>query len=93
MESLQQTRDCVSQFCLNCQSVGSVASTVLWFKNREQLTINIVYSTFQTLNNGTSSKYDNMLLIHSTIDDILGEYMCIINNTIGQAEDTISLTG
>ena len=49
--------------------------------------------TVQTLNNGTSSKYDNMLLIHSTIDDILGEYMCIINNTIGQAEDTISLTG
>ena len=93
VESLQQMRDCGSQFCLNCQSTGSVATSVLWSKNREQLTMNSVFSSVQILEDGITSTYNNKLLINSAVDDILGEYKCIINNTLGLAEDTILLTG
>ena len=96
VQSLQQTGECGSTFCLSCVSTGSIASVVHWMKNGELLNGNNlydVYSTVQKLKDGTTSTYDNMLLIDSAVDVILGEYLCIVSNTIGEDEGSLALNG
>lgn len=96
VQSLQQTEQCGSAFCLSCISTGSVASFVDWMKNGELLNTNgrnNIYSTVQLLKDSTTSTYENMLLVDSIVDIILGEYLCVVSNTIGEDEGSLELNG
>ena len=44
--------------------------------------MNSVFSSVQILEDGTTSTYNNKFLINSAVDDILGEYKCIMKSTL-----------
>ena len=70
-------------FMVNCTSTGSVATAVRWFKSGQLLTSGILYEMVQILRDGVTSKYNNLLLVHTPfINERTGEYRCEVSNNI-----------
>ncbi len=52
-----------------------------------------VYTTSQRLTNGTASAYENTLAVRAEPRDLDGTYTCGVVNTIGTAEQSITIYG
>lgn len=74
--------DNTSTFVLNCTSVGSPATTVIWTKDSEILSD---FSVHQILRDGSTSTYDTFLTADSSPDELVGTYTCSVLNSAGQS--------
>ena len=83
-----------TSFTLNCTSIGSPASVVMWSKDGTLLHITDSYQTTQIMVDGSSATYYNLLTVNSEPQDLLGTYGCSVLNTIGVSNvETISIEG
>ena len=59
-----------------------------WERDGEELYQNDTanYEFSQTLVDRTTSTYNNTLTINGTIEDVVGEYSCIVSNTLGTSD-------
>lgn len=81
-------------FSLNCSSLGSPPTTVVWMKDDEVLTANETYTTAQYLRDGVASEYDSILMIRSPMSEIMGTYTCLVENSLGlPSKETLTLEG
>ena len=69
-----------SVFTLNCTSVDSPATTVIWTKDNELLSD---YPLYQTLRDGVTATYDNLVEINVALDGLVGAYSCSVLNSAG----------
>lgn len=69
-----------SVFTLNCTSMGSPATTVIWTKDSELLSD---YPLFQILRDGVTATYDNLAEINVDLDGLVGTYSCNVLNSAG----------
>lgn len=91
VSSLQLGISSNSPLALNCSSVGSPAFTVVWTKDGSTLPNDLVYTTTQTLMDGTTAAYDNLLEISGQYSTIVGLYSCIIHDSLGRNSAPASL--
>ena len=82
-----------SIFTLNCTSTGSPATTVIWTKDGEQLSMDRVYETFQFLESRLTATYVNHLSVNSGPYGVTGEYNCIVENSLGNTSEITLVTG
>ena len=63
----------------------------------DNLTINVdgqVYDTFQILREGTTSSYDNLLVVWiSDVNEHSGQYGCTVRNSFGSAMQETTFLG
>ncbi len=69
-----------SVFTLNCTSMGSPATTVIWTKDSELLSD---YPLYQILRDGVIATYDNFAEINVDLDGLVGTYSCNVLNSAG----------
>lgn len=86
VSSLEQTPSMT--FSLNCSSSGSPATSVVWKRDGNVVTLNISYVATQFLRNSERATFDNTLLVQLSIADILGNYTCVVQNKISPASST-----
>ena len=81
-----------SVFTLNCISMDSPATTVIWTKDGEVLS---GYVTYQILRDGRTATYDSFLNIEAaTPDELIGTYTCRVLNSAGQSNmEQINIQG
>jgi hypothetical protein len=65
--------------------------TVVWTKDGSTLPNDLVYTTSQTLRDGTTASYDNLLEVSDRYSAIVGEYSCIIHDSLGHNSAPASL--
>ena len=83
-----------SSFSLICMSSGSPPTEVSWAKNGLTLTANETYETIQVLKDAQLAVYDNILIVYSKPEEVLGNYTCSIDNSVSTvAEQTIAIEG
>lgn len=81
-------------FTLNCTSTGSPPTNVTWIKDDEVITDDDSYEVIQTLRDGVTTTYDNILKVHLSLSDIIGTYTCMIDNSVSTPiEQTIRIGG
>ena len=83
-------------FTLNCSSSGSAASEVSWSIDDRPLDTSgqPLYTTFQLLRDGTTSTYDNLLVISiSNVDEYSGQYGCSVRNGFGSVAQEANFSG
>ena len=66
-----------SVFTLNCTSMDSPATTVIWTKDSELLSD---YPLYQILRDGVTATYDSFVEINADLD---GTYSCSVLNSAG----------
>ena len=81
--SLDESDDVV--FTLNCTSTGSPPTNVTWIKDGEVITDGNSYEVIQTLRDGVTTTYDNVLKVHLHLSEIIGTYTCMIDNSVSSA--------
>ena len=91
--SLQRTTGHSPNFTLNCTSMGSPATTVIWRKDEMVLSSGGQYEMIQTLQDGVTATYNNILVVSGTPSALLGVYSCSILNEIGTATRNITING
>ena len=91
--SLQRTTRHSPNFTLNCTSTGSPATTVIWRKDEMVLSSGGQYEMIQTLQDGVTATYNNILVVSGTPSALLGVYSCSILNEIGTATRNITING
>ena len=91
--SLDKTSDYGSCFTLKCVSSGSPATTVHWKKDDHLLTGSDIYQMTQILQSGVTSMYYNLLTINSGPYAVIGDYSCVVSNSLGAADVNISIEG
>ena len=91
--SLQRTTGHSPNFTLNCTSTGSPATTVIWRKDEMVLSNGGQYEMTQTLQDGVTATYKNILAVSGTPSALLGVYSCSILNEIGTATRNITING
>ena len=91
--SLQRTTGHSPNFTLNCTSTGSPATTVIWRKDETVLSSGGQYEMIQTLQDGVTATYENILVVSGTPSALLGVYSCSILNEIGTATRNITING
>ena len=80
-----------SLFTLNCTSSNSPATTVIWSKDGELLSN---YFMYQTLRDGVTGTYDNVIEIDADISELAGLYSCSVLNSAGQSNvATVNVQG
>ena len=63
-------------------------------KDSSVLSNDETFQTSQTLRNGTTSTYDNFLMVDTGPIGVIGTYVCTVSNDISQdTEETITLIG
>ena len=69
-------------FTLNCSSSGSAATKVSWTLDGQPVnTDDQIYAVYQILRDGTTSSYDNLLVVlQKNVNDFSGQYSCTIIN-------------
>ena len=65
--------------------------TVVWTKDGSTLPNDLVYTTTQTLRDGTTASYDNLLEVSGHYSAIVGVYSCIIHDSLGRNSAPASL--
>ena len=93
ISSLDTTLDFGSLFTLSCVSSGSPASSVNWMKDGELLSEGGAYTISQTLQNGATSTYFNLLKVNSGPYAITGEYSCEVSNSLGTDARNVTIRG
>ena len=91
--SLQRTMEYSPNFTLNCNSMGSPATTVTWSRDGTVLARGEQYEMTQILQDGTTATYENILIVNGTPSTLLGIYSCNIRNDIGTATRNITIRG
>ena len=77
---------------VECNSSGGPATVVIWRKNGHLLDAR--YDQYQIIISGTSSKYQNILLLgQQPPGDIVGSYTCHVENSRGEDNKTTQLYG
>jgi hypothetical protein len=65
-----------------------------WMKDGEVITDDDSHEIIQTLKDGVTTTYDNILKIHLRLSEIIGTYTCIIDNSVSIAvEQTLTIGG
>ncbi len=84
-----------TSFTVNCTSTGSPATSVLWTKDGQLISAEEgVYDETQVLFDATTATYFNLLTVYAEPEDILGQYTCSVNNSIGiAATESITFEG
>ena len=74
-----------SYFTLNCSTSGSAATEVIWTDGGQPINADSrVHDTYQILRDGTTSSYDNLLVVaNGNINNNSGRYSCTVRNTFG----------
>ena len=82
-------------FTINCSSSASAATEVVWTKDSQLLNIDSrMYGTVQILREGTTSSYDNLLIVYgSDMNEHSGEYGCTVTNSFGSTTKTAAFHG
>ena len=81
-------------FTLNCTSTGSPPTNLTWTKDGQVITSDNNYEVIQTLRNGVTTTYDNILKVHSQLSEIVGTYTCMIDNSVSvTVERTLTIRG
>ena len=82
-------------FTLNCSSSSSAATEVVWTEDGQPINVDgQVYGTFQILREGTTSSYDNLLVVRiSDVNEHSGQYSCTVRNSFGSAMQETSFRG
>ena len=91
VSSLQLGVSSNSPLTLNCSSSGSPALTVVWTKDGSTLPNGLVFAATQTLRDGTTASYDNLLEVSGHYSAIVGVYSCIIHDSLGHNSLPVSL--
>ena len=79
-------------FTLNCTSTGSPPTNVTWIKDDDVISEDDSYEVIQTLRDGVTTTYDNILKVHLHLSEIIGTYTCMIDNSVSTpVEQTIKL--
>lgn len=65
--------------------------TVVWTKDGSTLPNDLVYTPTQTLRDGTTASYDNLLEVSGRYSAIGGMYSCIIHDSLGRNSAPASL--
>lgn len=76
---------------LNCTSTGSPALSVVWRKDGTSLTSSSAYMTTQTLRDGVSATYDNLLSVTAIPSELVGVYSCIVQDSLGRNSQTVTI--
>ena len=69
-----------SVFTLNCTSMDSPATTVIWTKDSELLSD---YPLHQILRDGVTATYDSFVEINADLGGLVGTYSCSVLNSAG----------
>lgn len=81
----------ITVFTLNCTSINSPATTVIWTKDREVVSDE---ESYQILRDGLTATFDNILVVNSTPDELMGTYSCSVLNSAGQSNvETLNVQG
>ena len=81
-------------FTLNCSSSGSPPTNVTWIKDGETVALNETFTTIQYLRDGTTARYDSILMISLQPSEVIGVYVCSVDNSVSAtAEQTLTLQG
>ena len=80
--SLQECSTFSSAFVINCTSDGSPPTNVTWYKNEEVLEGSDAYQMVQILTNAATATFDNLLVVYTDPENVLGAYFCFIENSI-----------
>ena len=81
-------------FALNCSSSGSPPTNVTWIKDGETIAMNETFTSTQYLRDGVTATYDSVLMIPLQPSQVIGAYMCIIDNSLSTpAQQSLSLQG
>ena len=84
-------------FTLNCSSTwsGSAATEVEWTVDNQTLNLSSQsYNAFQLLRDGTTSTYDNLLVILiSDVNEYSGQYCCSVKNSFDTASKETTFVG
>ena len=82
-------------FTLNCSSNGSAATEVVWTLDSQTISVDgQTYATFQILRDGTTSSYDNLLVVLSgSVNDFSGQYGCTITNQFSSDTQRVNFRG
>ena len=80
---------------LTCTSSGGPATTVIWKKDGVVITLNGTYQQTQIVTNTTTSTYQTVLTIDSSVNqsDIEGMYNCTVENIRGKSSKTVVVPG
>ena len=73
-------------FVLNCTSSGSPATSVYWMKNNVLLPNNATYQTVLEVLDRQSAKYSSFMHVTAPINDLLGTYGCLVQNSFGLSD-------
>ena len=77
---------------LECTSIGSPATNVMWLKNG--VLLGGEYEQHQIITNRTISKYRNVLSLDQRHPkEIIGNYTCLVRNSRTESSKTIQLNG
>ena len=76
---------------LNCISTGSPVTNVIWRKDGYSLVNDSSYVTTQVLTNGITATYDNLLSISAPPSELIGEYSCIVHDSLGRNSETSTI--
>lgn len=81
-----------SVFSLNCVSMDSPATTVMWTKGGEDVSSDS--ATYQIMRDGLTATYDSILEIQADVDDLIGTYTCSVLNSAGRSnEESLDIKG
>ena len=80
---------------LTCTSSGGPATNVIWKKDGVVITLNGTYQQTQIVTNTTTSTYQTVLTINSSVNqsDIEGMYNCTVENIRGGSSKTVVVPG
>ncbi len=70
-----------------------MATSVTWSKDGTTVSNGGTFSTKQVLTDGTTSMYDNILMINAEPKDLDGTYICTVANAVSTVEDSITVSG
>lgn len=67
----------------------------MWTEDSQPISVDgQVYGTLQLLREGTTSTYDNLLVVFiSDVNEYSGQYGCFINNSFGSANQEATFLG
>ena len=85
-----------SSSTLTCTSTGSPATTVLWTRNGQPVSIDeTTYKLTQTVTDRAASTYENVLTINQPLNNIHGSnFTCTVSNTLGSnTSNSLQVTG
>lgn len=76
---------------LLCSSTTSPVANIVWRKDGTGLANESHYWTTQILTNGVTAAYNNFLSINASPSELVGEYSCIVRDSLGRHSETSTI--